>query len=242
MGVIKSILKICAFLVLSAIAIAIVYRIVDPPLTPLMVIRPMERLGDGQLVGIRKDWVSIDNVSPHLLRSVIAAEDGRFLTHNGVDWRAVEQARKRNERIEKRGGSKLYGASTITMQCARNVFLWQGRNYIRKGLEVGFTYLVEVVWGKRRILEVYLNVVEWGDGIYGAESASQKYFGIPASQLSARQAALLAAVLPNPRLWDPAHPTSYIRKRAHAIMARARGVGLGTLVSTKQSTRSNQKK
>lgn len=214
---------------MAAVALVIVYRVVDPPITPLMLIRPTERLGDGKLIGINKSWISIDDVSPNLLRAVIAAEDGRFLSHNGIDWKAVDQAQKRNERIAKRGGSKLYGASTITMQCARNVFLWQGRNYIRKGLEVGFTYLMEFFWGKRRILEVYINVIEWGDGIYGVEAAAQKYFGISASDLSPRQAAQLASMLPNPRVFGPTSKPS----RTSAIMARARGVGLGDLVHKK---------
>ena len=160
------------------------------------------------------------------LWSLIAAEDGRFFTHNGVDWKAVDQAQKRNE---KSGGKKLYGASTITMQCARNVFLWQGRNYVRKALEMYFTYLIEFLWGKKRILEVYINVIEWGDGVYGVEAASEKYFGIPASQLSARQAALLASVLPNPRAWSPATPTAYINRRASMIQGRAGGVSLAPL-------------
>lgn len=211
---------------MAAIALTIIYRVVDPPITPLMLIRPMERLGEGKLVGISKSWISIDDVSPNLLRAVIAAEDGRFLAHNGIDWNAVEQAQKRNERIARRGGSKLYGASTITMQCARNVFLWQGRNYIRKGLEVAFTYLMEFFWGKRRILEVYINVIEWGDGIYGVEAAARKYFGISASKLSLRQAAQLASMLPNPRVFGPNSKPS----RTSSIMARARGVGLGDLV------------
>jgi monofunctional biosynthetic peptidoglycan transglycosylase len=115
------------------------------------------------------------------------------------------------------------------MQCARNVFLWQGRNYIRKGLEVYFTYLMEFFWSKKRILEVYVNVIEWGDGVYGVEAASKKYFGVPASQLTARQAALLAAVLPNPRRWSPAEPTSYINGRAATIQRRASGVSLSPL-------------
>jgi len=226
MRIIKILFKFVAFLAMTAVSMVIVYRVVDPPITPLMLIRPLERLGNGKLVGISKEWISIDDVSPHLLRSVIAAEDGRFLSHSGVDWKAVEQAQKRNERIERRGGSKLYGASTITMQCARNVFLWQGRNYIRKGLEVGFTYLMEFVWGKRRILEVYINVIEWGEGIYGAEAAAQHYFGVSASKLTPRQAAGLAAILPNPRVFSPTGR----KGRASAIMARARGVSLGDLV------------
>ncbi len=227
MRIVRLLFKFLAFLALASLALVVVYRVFDPPLTPLMVIRPLEGIGSANLVGINKSWISIDDINPALLRSVIASEDGRFLTHGGVDWKAVEQAKKRNERSK---SGKLYGASTITMQCARNVFLWQGRNYIRKGLEVGFTYMIEFVWGKRRILEVYLNVIEWGDGIYGAEAASQKYFGVSASKITPRQAALLAAVLPNPRKFNPASPSPYINRRASLIQARARGVGLGTML------------
>lgn len=220
------IFRLVAFFFIASIALVVIYRVVDPPITPLMLIRPMEGVAGGDLVGVNKRWVSLDEINPAMVRAVIAAEDGRFFTHNGIDWKAVESARQRNERSD---GKKLYGASTITMQCARNVFLWQGRNYIRKGLEVYFTYLIEFVWGKRRILEVYLNVIEWGDGVYGVEAASEKYFGIHASQLSARQAALLASVLPNPRHWDPSRPTGYINRRASMIQGRAAGVGLGPI-------------
>jgi monofunctional biosynthetic peptidoglycan transglycosylase len=220
------IFRLIAFFILASVALVVIYRVVDPPITPLMLIRPMEGIAQGDLIGIDKHWVKIEDVNPALLRSVIAAEDGRFFTHNGIDWKAVDAAQKRNERSK---GKKMYGASTITMQCARNVFLWQGRNYVRKALEVYFTYLMEFFWGKKRILEMYVNVIEWGDGVYGVEAASQKYFGIHASQLSARQAALLASVLPNPRKWSPAAPTGYINGRASMIQGRAAGVGLGPI-------------
>lgn len=218
--------RLIAFCILASVAITVVYRVVDPPITPLMLIRPLEGMGDGKLVGIDRHWVPLDDISPALIRSVIAAEDGRFFTHSGVDWKAVEAARARNERSK---SGKVFGASTITMQCARNIFLWQGRNYVRKGLEVYFTYLTEFLWGKRRIIEVYLNSIEWGDGVYGAEAAAQKYFGVSAAQLTPRQAALMAAVLPNPRVWSPAKPTSYISSRASAIQGRAAGVSLAPL-------------
>ncbi len=218
--------RLIAFFLLASIALVLLYRVVDPPLTPLMAMRPFEEMAGGDLVGISKQWVDIEDVSPALLRSVIGAEDARFFSHQGIDWKAVEHAQQRNEASD---GKKLYGASTITMQCARNVFLWQGRNYLRKGLEVYFTYLIEFLWGKKRILEVYINVIEWGQGVYGVEAAAQNYFGVPASKLSARQAALLAAVLPNPRKWNPASPTSYINGRASTIQARAAGVSLGPI-------------
>ena len=215
--------RLVATFVIGSVALVLLYRFIDPPVTPLMLIRPLEGLGEGRVVGISKDWISIEEVDPALLRSVIAAEDARFLTHGGIDWEAVEEARIYNEKHQ---GEKVRGASTITMQCARNVFLWQGRNYLRKGLEAWFTYLIEFLWGKQRILEVYINVIEWGDGIYGVNRASLEYFGRPANELSDREAALLAAVLPNPRRWSPAEPTDWIRRRTASIMKGARIVSI----------------
>lgn len=201
----------------------VVYKFFPVPLTPTMVLRVMEGAAEGRSVGIDKDWVSYDEISPNFFRAVISGEDGRFLRHNGIDWKAVDAAKKYNERNK---GKKLRGASTITMQTAKNTFLWQGRNYIRKGLEVYFTYLIETVWGKKRILEVYANVVEMGDGVYGIEAASQKYFNKSAKELTKREAALIAAVLPNPRRWSPAAPTPYINKRAAFISGRMNSIAL----------------
>ncbi len=218
MRALRWVVRVALFFLVASIATAVLYRFVNPPITPLMLIRPLESLGEGRMVGVDKNWVSIDRIDPVLLRSVIASEDSRFFIHNGVDWEAVKQAEKRNEKAK---GKKVWGASTITMQCARNVFLWQGRNYVRKGLEVYFTYLMEGFWSKRRILEVYLNVIEWGDGIYGVEAAAHHYFGVAAADLTPRQAALLAAVLPNPRRFDAARPNAYVNGRAATIQARA---------------------
>src|SRR5512143_1076152 len=176
--------------------------------------------------GIDKAWVNLDRVAPALVRSVIAAEDARFFAHRAVDWEAVRRAREYNAR---HGDEPRRGGSTITMQCARNVFLWQGKSYVRKALEVGVAYLLEVVWGKRRILEVYLNVVEWGPGLYGAEAAARRYFGVTAAELGPRQAALLAAALPNPRRWNPARPTRFLAARAGTIERRAAQVSLAPL-------------
>lgn len=215
----------------GSIALVVIYRFVDPPLTPLMIIRPIEGIGGGKLVGVSKEWIDIDEVDRDLLKSVIAAEDARFFEHGGIDWKAVEAARKYNE---KHKGEKVRGASTITMQCARNVFLWQDRNYLRKALEAYFTYLIEFVWGKERILEVYVNAIEWGDGTYGVEAAAQRYFNTSARKLTPRQAALLVAVLPNPRKWSPAEPTGYINKRASTITSRARAVKLDALAATEE--------
>ncbi len=207
---------IAAFVVASALGVAL-FAVFDPPVTPPMLIRSVEGLIAGEPVGIDKDWTDYEEISPNFFRAVVAAEDARFMSHGGVDWRAVEQAKKYNERHK---GKKRRGASTITMQTARNTFLCHCRNYARKALEVYFTYLIEAVWGKKRIIEVYANVIEFGEGIYGVEAASQKFFGTSAAKLSRRQAALLAAVLPNPRRWNPARPTNYINRRASTIMAR----------------------
>jgi len=198
----------------------VAYRFVDPPLTLLMVIRAAET----RSVGWARRWVPLHAVSPALLRAVVAAEDDRFFAHHGVDWTALERAREYNERWQ---GRRLRGAGTITMQCARTVLLWPGRSYVRKALEVYLAYLLELAWGKQRILEVYVNTVEWGDGVYGVEAAARRYFGVPAARLDAWQSALLAAVLPNPRRWSPAAPTPYLRARAAIIAARAERVRLG---------------
>lgn len=243
--VVRRIFRIAFRIVLTffigSVALVLLYRFVDPPLTPLMMIRPIEGLGSGQLVGVSKEWIDIDEVDRDLLTSVIASEDARFFEHGGIDWKAVEAAQAYNE---KHKGEKVRGASTITMQCARNIFLWQDRNYIRKGLEAYFTYLIEFLWGKERILEIYINMIEWGDGIYGVEGAAQAYFNTSARTLTPQQAALLVAVLPNPRRWSPAKPTGYINKRASTIRARARAVRLDPIFGkeTERKKKNDKKK
>ena len=231
-------LKLAGSFLIVTFGLTILYRFIDPPVTPLMLIRPLEAVAAGRVTAIDKEWTDLEDVSPVLLRSVIASEDARFFTHGGVDWKAVEEARKYNERTK---SDQIRGASTITMQCARNVFLWQGRNYLRKGLEAYFTYLMETFWSKRRILEVYVNVIEWGDGIYGVGAASQHYFGVPASKLTARQAALLASVLPNPRRYSVVTPDAYIKRRAARIQSEAPIVSLAPL-ETKAPTAKTGKK
>lgn len=223
---VRAITRLVAVAVVVSVVMVVVFRVVGPPLTPLMLIRVVEGFGDRRLVGITKDWVPLERVSPTLLRSVLAAEDARFFTHRGVDLDALDRARAYNAR--QRGG-RLRGASTITMQCARNVFLWPGRHYVRKGLEVYFAFLLELLWGKPRILEVYLNVIEWGDGVYGAEAAARRYFGVSAAQLNGHQSALLAAMLPDPRRWNPAAPTRFLNQQAARIRARAISVHLDGL-------------
>jgi monofunctional biosynthetic peptidoglycan transglycosylase len=208
------ILKIGALVFfLSTIIMTIIYRFVAPPVTPLMIMRVIGQLADGRELKMSKQWVRFSEISPNLVKAVITSEDNNFMEHNGVDFAAIEKARKLNER-----GRKLRGASTISQQTAKNVYLWLGRNYLRKGLELYFTGLIELTWSKERIIEVYLNVIEMGDGIYGAEMASQTYFHKPAKNLSRSEAALIAAVLPNPRMWSPVHPTPYIIRKRNWIV------------------------
>lgn len=211
---------VAAFVVISSVTV-FAYTFINPPITPVMILKLFD--SDANIDNINKSWVSYDEVSPNLFRAVIAAEDARFFEHSGIDWDAVDAAREYNRRHK---GRKKRGASTITMQTSKNAFLWHGRNYLRKGLEAYFTILIEALWGKKRILEVYVNIVEWGPGIYGAEAAAQKFFNKPAKKLTRRQAALMAAVLPNPNRWSPAKPTNYISRRANTISARARAVHL----------------
>ena len=208
------------FIIGSGLLVAL-YIVVEPRYTPLMFIRMIEGQIAGKSVGISKEWRDYDQISPNVFRALMAGEDAKFMTHSGFDWKAIDRAKKINEQ---RKGKRLIGASTISMQTSKNVFLWQGRNYIRKGLEAYFTVLIETLWGKKRILEIYANSIEWGDGIYGVEAASQAYFGKSSAKLSNREAALLAAIVPNPRKWSAAKPSSYIQKRAAMIQARLGGM------------------
>lgn len=219
--VLKAAGRFVAWCVAVSVALVLLYRIVDPRLTPLMAVRWLQ--GDG----LTMHWVRLNDVSPAARRAVIAAEDAHFVTHYGFDAGAIRKALKDHERNPKR---RARGASTITMQCARNVFLWPpSRTYVRKALELWFTLLIELLWGKARILEVYLNVAEWGRGIYGIEAASQKYFGVPASALDARRAALLAAALPLPRKRDPGRPSGFLSQRAARIRRDIARVHVGHL-------------
>jgi monofunctional glycosyltransferase len=192
----------------STILVTIIYRFVNPPVTPLMYIRVIEQLADGDKPKLEKSWVDLDDISGNMKLAVIASEDNRFTSHFGVDFKAIRKANKLNQR-----GKKIRGASTISQQTAKNVFLWPARTWVRKGLELYFTGLIEIFWGKKRIMEVYLNVIEMGNGIYGVEQASQFYFHKPASNLNRSEAAAIAAVLPNPRRWRPDRPTAYISKK-----------------------------
>lgn len=177
---------------LCVVAHMVVFKYVPVPLTPLMLIR----LGQGE--DLHYDWVSLSEMSPHLARAVIASEDNRYCEHNGIDWGAFGDVLE-----EARAGGRLRGASTISMQTVKNLYLWPGRSYVRKALEAGLVYGLEGAWDKERIIEVYLNIAEMGPGVYGVEAASRHHFGRSATDLSFVQAASLAAILPSPRLRDP---------------------------------------
>lgn len=207
---------IIVFLVVSLAAV-LVYRVVPVPLTPLMVLRSAESLitTDKKFVGIKKDWVPLSEIHKSMQRAVIKAEDYRFYEHSGFDWQAIEKAMKYNKTHKRKKG-----ASTISQQTAKNVFLWPSRSWLRKGLEAYFTVLIELFWPKDRILEVYLNVIELGEGVYGVEAASQKFFKKKAAQLNNSQASLLAAVLPNPRRFKVDRPSAYVLRRQAKIMSR----------------------
>ncbi len=206
--------KIALWFFIISIGLTVIYRFVPIPVTPLMVIRLWEQAWDEKKeVRLYKDWVSMDKISKHMPQAVYGAEDQKFLEHNGFDWKAMEEAWEKNKK-----GKRIKGASTISQQTAKNVFLWPSRNLVRKGLEAYFTFLIETIWSKERIMEVYLNVIEMGPGIYGIEAASQTFYNRPASKLTRQQAAMIAAVLPNPIRWSPAKPTGYIRGRQSWIL------------------------
>ena len=205
----------------STILSVVAYRFVPVAVTPLMVIRVVQQVKEGRHLKMSHDWVPLEEISPSLPIAVIASEDGKFLSHHGFDFEAIQHAAKRNmEHPEKQ---KL-GASTISQQTAKNVFLWPGRSWWRKGLEAYFTSLIELLWSKQRIMEVYLNSIEMGDGIYGAESVAQEHFGCSARELTRSQCALIAATLPNPRRFSSKNPSAYMKKRQARIEREMRYV------------------
>lgn len=199
----------------------VLFRFVPVPVTPLMLIRCVEQLLDGKKPQLEHTWVSIDAISKNLVLAVISSEDQNFMNHFGLDIKAIE----RSVQASKKGARRLRGASTISQQTAKNVFLWPYRSWVRKGLEVYFTMLIEIVWSKQRILEVYLNSIEMGRGIYGAEAASQHYFKKNARNLSRSQAAAIAAVLPNPCEYSANSPSPYIKSRIHWILGQMGQLG-----------------
>jgi len=199
------------FLLLS-IGSVLFFRFVPVPFTPLMVSRAITNVINGEDIIWSHTWVPIEKISPNLPRAVIASEDNLFLTHYGFDFTAIEKAMETNKK-----GRRILGGSTISQQTAKNVFLWQGRSYIRKGLEVYFTALIELFWSKERIMEVYLNSIEMGKGVYGAEAASRHWYRKPASKLTKNEAAGIAAILPNPRKYKASNSSAYINRRKAKI-------------------------
>jgi monofunctional biosynthetic peptidoglycan transglycosylase len=188
-------------------------RFVPPPGSALMVQRWFEARAAGRSFRLRYDWVPARAIAPSLRAAVVASEDQRFYQHGGFDWKAMQSAAR-----EWREGERLRGASTISQQVAKNLFLWPGRSFLRKGLEAWLTLWIEWLWPKQRILEVYLNVAEMGDGVFGAEAAARRYFGRSAAQLGAHESALLAAMLPSPRRSNPANPSAFLRERQQWIL------------------------
>ena len=218
----RPVLTVLLALALLLVASVAIHRFVPPPATFLMVTRAM----DGGEMNYR--WRSLNDISPRLVEAVIASEDSTFCAHRGFDMKAIEKALKANER-----GGRIRGGSTISQQTAKNVFLWPGRDWVRKGLEAGYTVLIETVWGKRRIMEMYLNVAEMGPGVFGAQAASRHWFGKDADQLTPREAARLAAILPSPRRYNAGSPGPYVRRRAariQAAMGTVRNDGLAACV------------
>ncbi len=204
----KILLRIVIIFLVVSIGLVVLFRWVAVPVTPLMIIRCAEQKSDGKSMVLQHDWVPLEKISPRLQLAVVCSEDQNFLKHSGFDWGAIEKAMESNE-----DGRRLRGGSTISQQTAKNVFLWPGRSYIRKGFEAYFTLLIELVWSKQRIMEVYLNSIEMGNGIYGAEAAARHWFKKSAAQLNTDECAAITAILPNPRKYIANPPGPYIAKR-----------------------------
>ncbi len=213
-GTLRLVLRAALAVLLLWAGLIVLYRWIDPPATPLMIVRLFEH---------GRWWrtaVPLDRVSPHLVRAVLAAEDARFCQHHGIDVEAVGDAMG-----EWRRGQGLRGASTISMQTARNLFLWQGGGFVRKALEAPLALALDAAWPKRRTLEIYLGIAEWGEGVYGAEAAARRHFGVSSAALSPRQAAALAAILPSPRKWKANPPGDYVAQRIPTLLARMEDMG-----------------
>ncbi|SDK80907.1 monofunctional biosynthetic peptidoglycan transglycosylase [Salinimicrobium catena] len=212
----RFILKLIGWFLLITVLWVLLYKWVPVPATPLMVIRYFEHPEEA----LKHDWVAMEEISPNLQLAVVASEDQNFLNHNGFDYAAIQKAIKENK-----SGKRTRGASTISQQTAKNAFLWPHRSWVRKGFEVYFTFLIELFWSKERILEVYLNSIEMGRGVYGAEAASKFWFGKSAAQLTAYEAAALAAILPNPREYRASPASSYIQHRKNWIVRQMQNLG-----------------
>jgi monofunctional biosynthetic peptidoglycan transglycosylase len=218
--------RLLGLILLILIAVPVVGVLLFAVVPPTPTILMLQQAAKGQ--GLDYRWRGLNDISPHLVNAAIAAEDARFCSHHGFDMEAIEKALDHNAE-----GGRIRGGSTISQQTAKNVFLWPSRDWIRKGLEAGYTVMIETVWSKRRIMEVYLNVVEWAPGVYGAQAASRHWFGKNVDELTAREAARLAAILPSPRRYKAASPGPYVRRRAgriQAAMGTVRNEGLNACV------------
>lgn len=207
------------FLIISILSV-LLFKWIPVPFTPLMISRTIAQKIEGKTIICKHTWTPIDSMSTNLQKAVISSEDGTFLEHNGFDFKAMKLAYKNNSK-----GKKMKGGSTISQQTAKNVFLWQGRSYVRKIFEAYFTFLIEVFWGKKRIMEVYLNSIEMGDGIYGAEAATQFWYHKNCKSLTLQEAAGIAAILPNPRNYKATNSSTYINSQKNKIVKRIKNIG-----------------
>lgn len=218
-GFFKRLLRFLGTFILGAfllsILLVVVFRFVPVPVTPLMIIRCVEQFQADEPIRLKKDWEPMARIFENLQLAVVCAEDQNFLNHNGFDFEAIEKALEHNEK-----SNRKRGASTISQQTAKNLFLWPSRSWVRKGFEVYFTVLIELFWPKERILEVYLNIIELGPGVYGAEAAAKEFFGSNAEELNRPQAALLAAVLPAPLKYSAKNPGPYVRSRQGWVLVQ----------------------
>jgi monofunctional biosynthetic peptidoglycan transglycosylase len=210
--ILKFFLRILIVIVVFTVLSVFLFKWVRVPITPLMLIRCVEQKTNGEEMKLKHTWKKLDDISPKLQLAVVCSEDQNYLKHYGFDWIAIQKAFKENDK-----GKKIRGGSTISQQAAKNVFLWPGRSYVRKGLEAYFTLLIELMWSKERIMEVYLNSIEMGNGIYGAEAASKYWFNKEAKNLSKDESAAIAAILPNPLKYKASPATAYIAKRKEWI-------------------------
>ncbi len=208
---VRGFVLVCVLFVVLSVGAVLALRSVDPPTTAVMLLQP------GSVADLEHTWVARSSIAWDAARAVIASEDQRFVEHHGIDFVSLDKAL-----ADYRGGDDLRGASTITQQVAKNLFLWQGRSFVRKGLEAYFAVLIELCWPKERILEVYLNIAEFGPRVFGVEAAARQYFGSSAAALRLSDAALLAAVLPNPARLSAARPSDYVRERQEFIAAQVR--------------------
>ncbi len=213
--------RLCAWFFILSVLLVILYRFIPVPFTPLMVARALENIRQGKELEFSHDWVSIGNISPNMQKAVIASEDAAFLSHHGFDFSAMQKAYKNNAK-----GKRIKGGSTISQQTAKNVFLWQGRSYVRKAFEAYFTVLIELFWPKKRIMEVYLNSIEMGNNVYGVEAAAHHWYQVEAYQLTKQQAAGIAAILPNPRKFKAKNSSGFIERRKNRILRYMRYVKL----------------